>query len=81
VPGRSAPLVDHQRKQRQGTQGEAQTGEKKRADIVHADALGHEGGPPDHGGDQHQEVGAEGLATHVSARQGKVADFATKRRA
>ena len=76
-----AALIDHQWQQRQGTERETQPGKKKRTDVVHADALGHEGSTPDHGGDQHQEVGAEGLAAHVSARSGKVANFAIKRRA
>ena len=79
MPGRRPSLVDHQREQCEGAEGEAQPGKKERAYIVHADALRNEGGAPDHRGDQHQEIGTEGLATHVSARSKKAADFATKR--
>ena len=68
-----AALQQHQyREQGQAGEGEAQAGIKEGADVIHAQSLGDEGAAPDHRGNQHQQVGAQGLASHRSFSAGKL---------
>ena len=56
--------VSQQRHQHQGGQGEAQAGIKEGADMLHAQALGNKRRAPDECGEQHQQVGTQGLVLH-----------------
>ncbi|MNV83415.1 hypothetical protein D3C71_1772210 [compost metagenome] len=55
----------------EGAEGEAQAGIEEGADRIHAQALGDEGRTPDGGGDQHQDIGAQCLASHGGSRREK----------
>ncbi|CAM2148622.1 hypothetical protein PT2222_200035 [Paraburkholderia tropica] len=57
-----APQREHKHRDDQRTEQKADAGEKKRTDGVEAQSLGDEGGAPDHGGGQHQQIGAQVLA-------------------
>ena len=63
--------VGQQRHQHQGGEGEAQAGIEEGADMVHAQALGDKRRAPDDRGEQHQDVGTQGLVLHNSTRQAK----------
>ncbi len=56
------PQTQQQHEHDRGAEQKAQTGEQERPDRIETEALRDERRAPDHGGDQHQKIGAKVLA-------------------
>lgn len=63
---RRPAAFDHQRQQHQAAEGKPDPVEGKRPDMIHPHPLGHEGKPPDHGGQQKKAVGFQCSCVHDS---------------
>ena len=66
VSTRAVP--EEEGKEHETAQGEPHAVEPERADVLHADALGHEGETPDDGGEKKQAVGPQRLIALIDPR-------------